>query len=386
MALPPTVRGMRILVSTLTPFPSGTAHVVHITATAQGFVEAGHDVLLVAAQRGPGWPGGVPPDTLGFEVRSLAERDHRGQSLVNAVRLRRLVRRMRPDLCFADDVRSGLALASGGAPVIVEFHSMQFHASALGRAALRRLLAQPSLRGLVTISGALREDLVAVAGVDPNLVTVAPEAARARSDGELRAPAPDWLAPTMRPGVLQVGYTGSLYGGRGVGLMVEVASRLPHIDLHVLGGPAAQADELRARPDRPPNLHVHGLRPVADAERLQTAMDVLLAPYAATVGTPGGVDTARWMSPMKVFEYLAAGRSIVCSDLPALREIVTDGETVLLATADDPDAWAAAVARLADDPELRGRLAGRGREVHAERYTWVTRTATLLASAQEGAA
>jgi len=343
-------------------------------------------VTLVAAQAGPGWPDGATPDPLGFDVRILAGRDHRGQSLINGLRLRRLARRMRPDLCFADDVRSGLALASGGAPVIVEFHSMQFHASRLGRAALRRLANHPGLRGLITISGALRDDLIAASGVDADRVSVAPEAARSRSDDELRAPAPTWLAPSMRPGALQVGYTGSLYGGRGVELMIELARRQPEVDVHVLGGPAAQADLLRQRSDRPANLHVHGLRPVADAERLQAAVDVLLAPYSASVATPGGVDTARWMSPMKAFEYLAAGRPMICSDLPVLREILIDGETALLAAADDVGAWSAALARLANDVELRRRIGSSGREVHRARFTWAARTDALLAAAQAGSA
>ena len=369
---------MRILLSTLTPYPSGTAHVVHITATAQGFADAGHDVMLVAAQAGPGWPDGVAPDCGISEVRTLARRDHRGQSLVNGVRLRRLASTVRPDLCFADDVRSGLALAGGGAPVIVEFHSMRFHASRISRTALRRLVARPELCGLVTISAALRDDLIATGDVPAASVTVAPEAARPRGADELGMAAPDWLRGSQRPGALQVGYTGSLYAGRGIELMSELADRLPEIDLHVLGGPTSEADLLRARHDRPSNLHVHGLRPIADAERLQATMDVLLAPYSSTTMTPGGVDTSRWMSPMKVFEYLAAGRPMVCADLPVLREVLVDGETALLAPADDARAWAAAVGRLAADPELRRRIGTAARATHAARFTWEARTATLL--------
>ena len=373
---------MRILVSTLTPFPAWDAHVVHITATARGFAEAGNDVTLVAAQAGPGWPDGTPPDGFDVDVRILAGRDYRGQSLVNALRLRRLAHELRPDLCFADSVRSGLALASAGAPVIVEFHSMEFHTRRLGRAALRRLLPHPNLRGLVTISDALRQDLASAAGIAAERITVAPEAARPRSDDELGAAPPAWLAAAMRPGAVQVGYTGSLFGGRGVELMTELARRVPDVDVHVLGGPAAQADELRQRDDLPANLHVHGVRPVADAERMQVAMDVLLAPYAASVETPGGVDTGRWMSPMKVFEYLAAGRAMICSDLPVLREVLTDGETALLVQHDDVDAWMAALRRLVDDPVLRERLGAQGRATHRDRFTWTRRTATLLGAAQ----
>lgn len=368
---------MRALVSTLTPYPSGTAHAVHIAATARGFVEAGNDVLVVSAQPGPGWPDGAAPDDR-FEVRTLAARDHRGLSIVNLPRIVRVARSFEPQLAFADDVRTGLGLALAGVPVIVEFHSMQFHRSALSRAALHRLLRRSELRGIVTISGRLRDDLARATGIGPRAITVLPEAARPRTDAELNGPVPAWLARTMREGALQLGYTGSLYGGRGVELMLDVARRIPDIDLHILGGPGSAAQELRARPDRPSNVHVHGLRPVLDAERLQAAVDVLLAPYASSVATPGGVDTSRWMSPMKVFEYLAAGRAMVCSDLPALREVLDNDRTALLVAPEDPDAWVDAVRRLRDDAELRDRLGRVGRAVHAERYTWSIRTERLL--------
>lgn len=374
---------MRILVSTLTPFPSGTAHAVHIGATAAGLAEAGHAVTIVSAQPGPGWPEGPRPVEKSA-VRVLSSRDHRGQSLTNFPRLVRFAHAEAPEFAFADDVRSALALAVAGVPTVVEFHSMQFHASGFGRVAMRRLLQRPELRGLVTISRALRGDLAMATGVDPGRITVLPEAARARTDDELSAPAPAWMTPSMRDDALQVGYTGSLYRGRGVELMLELASHLPDVDVHVLGGPARDADVLRDRPDRPANLHVHGLRSATDAERLQAAVDILLAPYATQVATPGGVDTARWMSPMKVFEYLAAGRATIASDLPALREVLEDEVTALLVDPEDPGAWVAAVTRLRDDLPLRARLGRQGRAVHSERHTWTVRTDALLSLGPEG--
>ena len=370
---------MRILVSTLTPYPSGTAHAVHVTATAQGLVNAGHQVLLVSAQRGPGWPEGPErPDTSRFRIQTLAPRDYRGQSLINGVRLRSIARRTRPDVAFADDVRSGLALALSGVPVLVELHSMQFLTSGLGRESLRRLVRSDALRGIVTISQALREDFLSATTMNSAQVHVLPEAARTRTDAELSAEPPGWLKPSMRQGSLQVGYSGSLYAGRGGELMLDLARRLPDIDLHVLGGPDAEARALRTRGDCPPNFHVHGLRPPGDAERLQAAMDVLLAPYARSVATPGGVDTSRWMSPMKIFEYLASGRAIVCSDLPVLREVLEHDVSALLVRPDDPEDWVNAIVRLRNDPSSRSRLGARGRLLHAERFTWEARTLGLM--------
>lgn len=59
-------------------------------------------------------------------------------------------------------------------------------------------------------------------------------------------------------------------------------------------------------------------------------------------------------------EAMAAGRAVVASDVGGLGETVVHERTGLLVPPDDPEALAAALARLADDPELRGRLGRAG--------------------------
>ena len=64
-------------------------------------------------------------------------------------------------------------------------------------------------------------------------------------------------------------------------------------------------------------------------------------------------------SPLKLFEYMAAGRPIVASDLPSIREVLRDGVNALLVPPGDPVAMAAAIARLLGDRALAARLAAR---------------------------
>jgi glycosyltransferase involved in cell wall biosynthesis len=69
---------------------------------------------------------------------------------------------------------------------------------------------------------------------------------------------------------------------------------------------------------------------------------------------------------------MAAARPIVASDLPALREVLQDGDNALLVPPEDPAALARAIQRLAEDQPLAERLAAQAaRDVRA--YTWEAR-------------
>ncbi len=99
------------------------------------------------------------------------------------------------------------------------------------------------------------------------------------------------------------------------------------------------------------------------------------ATILALPNTPSAI-SERYTSPLKLFEYLAMGRPIVASDLPAIREILTDGQSALLVPAGDAAALAAAIQRVAGDPALASRLAA-GALALAPRFTWDVRAERL---------
>jgi glycosyltransferase involved in cell wall biosynthesis len=244
----------------------------------------------------------------------------------------------------------------------------------LDRWALRSLLRAPGFLGIVAISSALAEDLVAAFDVPPDAILVAHDAVRTSVDGGSST------YPSRSPGdLLRVGYVGSLFAGRGVDVLLEVARRAPWLQLHLVGGPpdvaAGLADELaRGSID----ATVHGQVSPVRARAMQREMDVLVAPFARRVGTDSGVDTSRWMSPMKVFEYMASGRPIIISDLPVLHEVLRPGVDALMVPPEDPGALLAALERLRDDPELGRRLASSALERARGEFTWELRARRIL--------
>ncbi len=102
-----------------------------------------------------------------------------------------------------------------------------------------------------------------------------------------------------------------------------------------------------------------------------------LAKRDAIPGLVAGFDVALqpavvpYASPLKVFEYMAAGRAIVAPDQPNIREVLAHDRTAILFDVKQSDGLWQAIRRLAGDPALRARLGQAARaEVLARDLTW----------------
>jgi len=162
--------------------------------------------------------------------------------------------------------------------------------------------------------------------------------------------------------------------------VVEVAARVPEADVVIVGG---QTNWTQDDPDIAA-LAQHA-RELGVAERVELrghvpynqVPTVLSGASVALLPLPDEPVARLFTSPLKLFDYMAAGVPIVASDLPALREVLQHGRNALLARPGDPDAFAAAVRLLLADPELARRL-GQQARADVAGYSWSARAANLL--------
>ena len=99
----------------------------------------------------------------------------------------------------------------------------------------------------------------------------------------------------------------------------------------------------------------------------------------AVLPLPDNLMARYFTSPLKLFDYMAAGVPIVASDLPTVREVLTDGDNALLVPPEDPRALAAAVRRLLVNPGLADRLRRTAYD-QVRAYTWDARAARIIES------
>jgi glycosyltransferase involved in cell wall biosynthesis len=305
----------------------------------------------------------------------------------------RAMGRVRHDVIFTRDLGVASVLVRlprlVRGPVVYEAHTIAADEAAARHemltgtpeaspAKLRRLAARDAgvwrrTDGYVTITHGLKSEMERRFGARANIAVV-PDGAHPRPDGaRLVAESVDADSRNVRP--FTIGYAGHLYPWKGVDLIVEAVAALRDTRGLIVGGHQQERDldrvkALAVERDCAARVTFTGLLPPAEvAARLRDA-DVLVLP------NPASAVSNAFTSPLKLFEYMAAGRPIVASDLPSIREVLRHERNALMIRPGDSRALTAAIQRLNDDRGLGRRLAGQALIDVAE-YTWAKRAERL---------
>ena len=208
-------------------------------------------------------------------------------------------------------------------------------------------------------------------GVAPDRVHVIPngvDTARFRPD--VRPAVPGTL------GSFTVGFVGSMKPWHGLDVLVEAFARLhgrvPDARLLLVGdGPAraAACADLSAR-GLGGVVHCTEAVPPLEVPGLLTSLDAAVAPYACANGF--------YFSPLKVYEYMAAGRAVVASRVGQLQTVVQHDVNGLLCPPGDAAALAAGLERLRSEPAVRARLGRAARATVLGNHTWDAVAARVL--------
>jgi glycosyltransferase involved in cell wall biosynthesis len=255
-------------------------------------------------------------------------------------------------LVYTRVARISLALARAGLPNHLEVHNVDALRDAGQIEQIVSYHQAGLIRTLIPIShGAAR--LLMDAGAKSDRVRVAPSGVKLQAYSKLSVFDPNRLE---RPRVLHMG---RLSQSRGQAVLEHLA-RQELCEITIVSADKACI----------PNATYHPPVPLIDVPSWYESCDIALLPYQSNI------PTVATMSPIKMFEVMAAARPIIASDLPVIREVLTHEKTALLVQADDLKAWEEAIERLRRDRALAVRLA-KNAGAEAQKYSWVARARTI---------
>ncbi|MEX0780237.1 MAG: glycosyltransferase family 4 protein [Balneolales bacterium] len=180
-------------------------------------------------------------------------------------------------------------------------------------------------------------------------------------------------------GMMNVGYFGQLYPGKGMEIISHLIKNHQDILFHVAGGPKKNEMQWSHQLKEAKNVIFHGYLDQNQLQKLREQCDVLLAPYQQEVVVAGGHSRPNtYSSPLKIFEYMASKRAIIASNNPEIREVLTHGIHALLAKSDSHQQWSECLLKLKQDKYLRDHLAVNAFQTFQSSYTWDKRADMFL--------
>ena len=365
---------MRILYSAIDQMVPGTkGGSVHVTAVAEGLAALGHEVHALVT------PGKERPRA--SAVQWIAMRPPLGSSHLRLTRssaIADLAARLQPDVIMeryhnfggeaivAADALGAIAVLEVNAPVIDHPGSRKAWLD-------RALLVQPMRRWrqrLCSLADVIVTPQLAVlpAGIPANRVAVLEWGA----DTDRFRPGLCVPAPFTRPSVTTLAvFAGAFRNWHGAIHLVRAIKALHARGRTGIGavliGDGPELARVREEASGVPAILITGAQPHDAMPAALAAADVGVAPF--DLGAHAALSLGFYWSPLKIFEYMAAGLPVIAPRSDRIPSLVENGREGILYDPRDPDALAAALEQMTDS-RLRASLGAAARERAVRDYSW----------------
>ena len=371
---------MKIAVITNSLIPSLTANSIQAMKVCDALTELGHElrVFAPAGEKSVMWGELADHYGLGHEFRMYWLPSFRPLKRLDFIwYAQSAARKFQADLIYTWLPQSAALGLWNNYPVVLEMHADV--TGNFGPWWLRQFWMSRGRKRMLVTTRALAKALERSTRLQfpDEALQVAPNGANLDRYANLPNPAEARRQLNLKAG-LTVGFTGHFYAGRGMDLLFELARALPDVNFLWAGGTPDAVDEWRAKLNavRASNVALTGFIENSRLPLYQAAADILLMPYGRAISASSGQDIAEVINPMKMFDYMAAGRAIVTADLPVIREVLDESRAVFCEPG-NVEAWISAIKKLFADEKQRASLSINARKT-IEKYTWLSRAQHAL--------
>ena len=175
--------------------------------------------------------------------------------------------------------------------------------------------------------------------------------------------------------IKRISYVGSFYKGRGIDLIIKIAKELKDFDFFLYGKRNEKFYKL------PKNIF---LKPFVKQSKIPDILiksDLLLLPYSSKVNISSdskSPDISKFMSPLKLFESLASGTPILCSNIKVLREILKNNyNSILVNKFEDKNEWIRKIKKISKNIKKLKKISINAK-ITSKKYTWFKRSKIFL--------
>ena len=171
-------------------------------------------------------------------------------------------------------------------------------------------------------------------------------------------------------------YVGSFYKGRGIEILIELAKKFKNIKFNLYG------DRNNFKKVKLNNLKFLGYVNYSKVPKMLSKSDLLLMPYANKVYVRAdNVNTANYCSPIKMFDYLAAGKIILSSKLDGICEVLKHGKNAIIVSKYETNCWIKAMRYILSNKYKLGKIRKNSLKT-AKIFTWNNRAQKIINSYQ----
>ena len=263
-------------------------------------------------------------------------------------------------------------LAERGAPVLFESHAFSRDATKISMPKFIDAINTSSVSGIISISNEISAEYIGQ-GLNPKRILTLADAVNLTTFTRTDSGGLERLFGKIiyeRPIMV---YTGSLSKEKGAKFLTEASISLPEVNIAIIGGsPQESASLAKNYAKYSKNLFIHPSVPHKDIPSILHDASILVMPYL-----PEGT-LIPYMSPLKLFEYLATGIPILSSELPVFSQILSNEDNCVLFDSGSIDSFCNRTKFLLEMSKEKKSTMRNSQIKTAMQFSWRNRAKTIL--------
>ena len=377
---------MKILYLTQSQIPSRSANSIHVMSLANELVKAGNEVHLLSQNN----------KTDIFKVNDIYKYYNINKSYLLKIiicnlstngllreffyfiKILFLLKKNEYDIIYSRNIYASYLLSIFGIKSMLELHSPP---QKFAKFFFKKAINNNSIKSIITISNSLEKFIKKKFLINEIPIKVIRDAANIFCNNNITQ-----LKKKYKIKKNSVGYIGGLFRGRGIDLIIDIALECKDHNFYIVGGSANEVEFWKNK-IKSNNIFFLGYLEHFKSSQLSFTFDILIAPYQEKVYVHGSnlrnfekkaLETSKFMSPLKIFEYMATKKPIITSDMPVLREFLKNNKNCLLCNSKNVSEWIFAIKKLTYNSNLKNRITNNAYRQLIDNYTWSKRAEKII--------